>query len=62
MLTDGRCDTLELNLEEAADRVAAGHRAGQNLDARVVTKSGWRLLTKKETEALATAAALVLHG
>lgn len=62
VLCDGRLDTLEMRLDEAAERVASGYRAGQKIEARVVTTGGWRLLTKKETEALATAAAGVLHG
>lgn len=60
ILVDGQGDTLRLSLEQAAERVAEGYRRGARVEARALRGSGgeWSFLTKKETEALATAAAL----
>lgn len=63
ILIDGRTTTERLQLPEAAERVAAGYLAGATVEARAGTRGrGYRPLTKKETEALATAAAVEIHG
>lgn len=60
ILVDGRTSTLAgYPLEEAAREVANAHEQGaKKIEARVVVGGNWRLLTAKENEALATAAAL----
>lgn len=63
ILIDGRTNDLDLSFEDAASEVARAHQDGaKKIDARVVVGGNWRLLTKKENEALATAAALEVNS